>query len=163
MTTSWSRSPFRYSGDNVKTLHKLCKCCRWMRRSVVIRSLQKDCRNPHFGCAVLLISFTEVVGCILPSRLSQFVELHLLLPKPLNVLLYRFSDCAHHPAGFVIFAQLALLSLFIILIFPIFPSSELARSLGLSPIPTSISSNVFSGFLDVNPASSACVISSCSC
>jgi len=92
-----------------------------MRRIIVIRSLLNDCRNPQFGCAGLLISLTEEVRCILPSRLSQFVELHLLLPKPLHALLYRFSDCAHHPAGLVIFAQLALLSLFIILIFPIFP------------------------------------------
>jgi len=45
---------------------------------------------------------------------------------------------------------------------PSSPLSELGRSLRLSLIPISISSNVFSGFLDVNPASSACVISSCS-
>jgi hypothetical protein len=62
-----------------------------------------------------------VAGCILPPWLSQFVELHLLLPKFLHKLLDRFGDCSHHPAGFVIFAQLALLSLFVILIFPILP------------------------------------------
>ena len=78
-------------------------------------------RNPQFECAVLLISFTEVVCCILPSRLGQFVELHLLPPKPLHALLYCFGDCAHYPAGFIVFAQLALLSIFIILIFPILP------------------------------------------
>jgi hypothetical protein len=53
--------------------------------------------------------------------LSQFVELHLLLPEALHALLYHFGDCAHHPAGFIIIAQLALLSLFIILVFPILP------------------------------------------
>jgi hypothetical protein len=74
--------------------------------------------NPQFGCAVLLISFTEVVGCILPSRLCQFIKLHLLLPKALHALLDRFGDYAHHPAWFIIFAQLALLCL-LILIFPI--------------------------------------------
>jgi hypothetical protein len=77
--------------------------------------------NTQFSGAVLLISFREVVGCILPSQLSQFVELHLLLPKSLHVLLERCGDCAHHPAGFVIFAQIALLSIFIILLFPIVP------------------------------------------
>jgi hypothetical protein len=87
----------------------------------MIRLRLDDCRNPQFQCALLLISFTEVVGCILSSRLSEFVELHLLLPKPLHALLYCFGDSAHHPAGFVIFAQLALLSLFIRLIFPILP------------------------------------------
>jgi hypothetical protein len=53
--------------------------------------------------------------------LSQFVELHLLLPKPLHPLLYPLGDCAHQPPGFIIFAQLALLSLFIMLIFPMLP------------------------------------------
>ena len=56
-----------------------------------------------------------------PTPVESIVELHLLLPKPLRAPLYHFVDCAHHPAGFVIFAQLALLSLFIILIFPSFP------------------------------------------
>jgi len=46
---------------------------------------------------------------------------------------------------------------------PSSPSLEHARSLRLSPIPTSISAIVFSGFLNVNPVSSACIISSCSC
>jgi hypothetical protein len=45
----------------------------------------------------------------------------LLLPKPLHALLNRFGDCTYHPAGFVIFAELSLLSLFVILIFPILP------------------------------------------
>jgi hypothetical protein len=80
-----------------------------------------DGRNPQFGGAVLLISFTKVVGCILPSRLSQFIEIHLFLPKPLHALLDSFGDCVHHPAGFVIFTQIALLSLFIIFLFPILP------------------------------------------
>jgi len=61
------------------------------------------------------------VGCMLPSRLCQLVKLHLLLSKSLHALLHRVGDCAHHPAGFVIFAQLALLCLFINLIFPILP------------------------------------------
>jgi hypothetical protein len=51
--------------------------------------------------------------------MSQLVELHLLLPKALHALLNRFGDYAHHPAGFVIIPQLALVSLFIILVFPI--------------------------------------------
>jgi hypothetical protein len=124
MTTSWSRSPLRpvrFSGDNVKTLHKISKCCQCRGQSIIICLRLKDCRNPPFECAVLLISFTEEVSCILPSRLSQFVELHLLLPKALHPLLYRLGDCAHHPPWLVIIAQHAVHSLFIILVIPIFP------------------------------------------
>src|SRR5258705_389746 len=122
MTTSWLRrplQPLRYSGDNVKTPHQLSKCCWWRCWSIIICLWLNDIWNPQLGGAVLLVSFTEVVGCILPSRLSQFVELHLLPQKPLHALLDRFGDCTHHLARFVIFAQIALLSLFIILIFPI--------------------------------------------
>jgi len=124
MTTSWSRSPLRplrHSGDNVKTLHQLSKCCCWRCRSVIHCLRLDDGRNPQLGGAVLFISFTEVVGCILSFRLGQLVEVHLLLPKSLHALLDRFGDCAHHPAGFVILAQIALLSLFIIFFFPILP------------------------------------------
>jgi hypothetical protein len=42
-----------------------------------------------------------------------------ILPNPLHTLHYCFGDYAHLPAGFIIFAQLALHCLFIILIFPI--------------------------------------------
>jgi len=122
MTTSWLICPLRhvrYSGDNVKTHHKPSNCC-WCRcRCIIIRLWCNDCRNPQFGWAVLLISFMEVVGRILPSWMCQFVKLHLLLLKPLHALLHHFGECAHHPAGFVILAQLALLCLFIILIIPI--------------------------------------------
>jgi len=124
MTTSCSRrslQPLRYSRDNVKTLHKLSKCCRWRCRSVMFRLWLNAWRNPELETVILLISFMEVVSCIPPSRSSQFVELYLLLPKLLHALLHCFGDCGHHPAGFVIFTQHALLSLFIILIFPILP------------------------------------------
>jgi hypothetical protein len=70
-----------------------------------------DYRNPQFGGAVQLISFNETVGCILSSWLSQFVELRLLLTKPLHALMYCFGDCVHQPTGFVIIAQIALFSL----------------------------------------------------
>jgi hypothetical protein len=50
---------------------------------------------------------------------GQFSKLHLVLPKPLHALLHHFGDCSHHPARFVIMAALALLCLFIILIFSI--------------------------------------------
>jgi len=103
------------------TLHKLSKCCWCWCYWIIVHLRLNECWNRQFGYAALLISFMEVLGCILPSRLCQLVKLHLLLPKPLDVLLHRFGDCAHHPAGFVIFAQLALLCLFIILIFPILP------------------------------------------
>ena len=123
-----------------------------------------DCWNVQFGHSVLLICFAEVVGCVPPSWLCQFVKLHLLLAKPLHAALYWFGDCADHPAGFVIFAQLALLC--IIVFFFNFSSSsslELARSLRLFPIAFSISSNVFSGSLVVNPTFSTLLISSCFC
>jgi len=124
ITTSWSRSPLRhlgYSGDNVKTLDTLSRCCLCRCGCIIIWVQFNDCQYHQIGCAVLRISFPEVVSCVPPSRLCEFVKLHLLLPKPLNALLYRFGDCAHHPAGLIIFAQLALLCLFIILIFPILP------------------------------------------
>jgi len=124
LTTSCSRSPlqhWQYSRDNLKIFHKLSKCwwCRW--RNIIIRLQLNDSRNDELGCNVLAISFREVVGCILVSWLWQFVKLHLLLPKPLHALLYRFGDCAHYPARFVIFTQLALLCLFSILILSILP------------------------------------------
>jgi len=124
MTTSWSRSPLqflRYSWDNIKRLHKLSKCCGCRCGWIIIGLWFNVCQNPQFGYAILLISFTEVVGCIPTFRLCQFVKLHRLLPKPLNVLLYRVGGCAHHPAVFVIFSQIALLWLFVIHIFPILP------------------------------------------
>jgi len=122
MTTSWSRCSVRhlqYCRENLKTLHKHSKWCQWRCRSVIICLRLNDCRKTQFRCALLLISFKDVVGCILPSRLSQFVRLDLLLPKPHHTLLYCFGGCAHHPAGFVIFAQPALLNLFNIIFCPI--------------------------------------------
>jgi hypothetical protein len=72
--------------------------------------------NPQFGGAILLILFPEAVGCILLSGFNQFVKRHLLFPKSLHVLLDHVGNSAQHPAGFTIFAQLALLRLFIMLI-----------------------------------------------
>jgi len=46
-----------------------------------------------------------------PSRMPQFINLCLLLPNTLHVLLCHFGDCVHHPAGFIILAQLAQLSI----------------------------------------------------
>ena len=69
--------------------------------------------NLQFGRSVLLISSAEVVGRVPPSQFCQFVKLHLLLPKHRYAAFYRFGDCAHHPAGFIIFAQLALLCIIV--------------------------------------------------
>jgi len=121
MTTSCSRCPFkhlRYAEDNVKTLDKLSKYCRWSCCCIIIPLQFKDYRNAQCSCAKLLFSFPEGIGCVLPSRLILSVKLHLHLTKPLHVLRHCFGDCAHHPARFIIFAQLALL---IMLIFPILP------------------------------------------
>jgi hypothetical protein len=57
----------------------------------------------------------KIVGCIPPSRLGQLVKSHLLLPKTLHVVLYRFSDCTHHPARFIIITELAELWIFFII------------------------------------------------
>ena len=122
MTTSWSRSllrPSGYSGDNVKTLHKLSQCGRQRCWSFMIHLWLNDFRNRQIECALLPISFTEVVSCIPPYGLSQFIELHLLRPTAPHALVCRFDDYANHPAGFVMIAHLTQLSLFMILIFPI--------------------------------------------
>jgi len=88
--------------------------------------------NLQIGCSVLLIFLVEVVCRIPPSWLCQLVKLHLRLPKPLHVALNRFGYCAHHPAGFVIFAQLALLWIivffFIFLILLIVGSCKIAQT-----------------------------------
>ena len=98
-------------------LHQLSNCY-WCRCRCVISYLQlKDGQHQPFGLDVLLLSFTEGTGYLLPSSRGQFLKLNLHLTKPHHVLLHRFGDCAHHSAGFIIFAQLALLYLFIILIF----------------------------------------------
>jgi len=103
------------------TLHMLLKCCQCRCRCVIIHLQLNYCLNPQFRCAILRISFRAVVSCVLPTRLCQFVKLYLLLLKPLQALWYHSGDCANDPAGFVIFAQLAMLCLFIIFIFPSLP------------------------------------------
>jgi len=80
-----------------------------------------DCRMHQFRFALHLISFRDILGCILPSRLSQIIKLHLVMPQPLHALRSLFGGFVHHPAGFVIVAQFALLCLFIVHIFPILP------------------------------------------
>jgi len=124
MTTSWSRSflwHFRYSGDNIKILHTLSTCCGSRCGYTLIGLRFNDCWNPQFGCAGLRISYSEVIGCIPPSWLCQFIKIHLLQPKPLHALGYDVGYYAHNPAGLLILAQLAMLCLFFILLFPILP------------------------------------------
>jgi hypothetical protein len=87
----------------------------------VIRLQFNDSRNLQSSCAVLLISFTEVIGCVPSSRGCQILKLHRLLQKPLHAMQNCCSYCAHHQAGFVIFSPRTLLCLLIILIFPILP------------------------------------------
>jgi len=105
----------------MKTLDKLSKGCWCTCGCIIILSRLNHCQNTQTGCAELRISFMDVVSFVPPSRLCQLFKLHVHLPIPLHALWYRFRDCAHHPAGFFIIAQLALLYLFIILIFPILP------------------------------------------
>jgi len=78
-------------------------------------------RTLNWEMPYVLSHSQKSIGCVPPSWWCQFVKLQLSQPKPLHVLLYCFEYCAHRPAGFVIFAQLALLYVFIILIFTILP------------------------------------------
>jgi len=109
------------SRENVKDLHKLSKCCRWWCGCCRVCLWLHNRRNLQFSHSVLHICLMEVVGRVPTSRLHWFVKPHLLLPKALHVVLYCFGDCAHHPARFIIFAQLAKLCIFLImiLVFPI--------------------------------------------
>jgi len=117
--TSWLKCPLwnlGFSGDDINRFMLLFKCCPSRRSCYIIHLWINDCRNLQFGCSVLLVSFTEVIGHVAPCWLCQFVKLHLLLPKWLHVLLYHFGYCAHHLARFVIFTQIAKLCIYIILI-----------------------------------------------
>jgi len=123
LTTSWSRSHrwhFRLSSDDLRGLHMLSNCYQgWCGSSRVYLGLDNR-QNLQFGCPIPHISFTKVVGCIPPSRLGQFVKSHLLLAKALHAVLYRFSDCAHHPARFIMSTEFAALCIFFIIFF-VFP------------------------------------------
>jgi len=99
---SYQESPY--------AIQMCCWRCAWK----CICFGRNDCRNLQFCCPVHSISFREVVGRLPPSWLCEFVKPHLLLPKSVQAVLYWFRDFAHHPAGFVIFAQLAQLCIFII-------------------------------------------------
>ena len=124
LTISPSRGHLRHlglSGDDIKNLDKLATCCGWWCGCCHVCLRHHHCLNLQCTCRVLHVSSTEAVGCVPPSWLQQFVNHHLVLLNALHAVLYRFSDYAHHPARFIIFAQLAKLSIFliIILIFPI--------------------------------------------
>jgi len=106
-------------GHAIKNLYRLTKCRWWWWRCLIYRLRFNDSRNLPFGCLVHPIILMEVVGRGSPAWLRQFVKLHLLLPKTLRAILYRFSDCAHHTARFVIFPKLALCRIFYIIIFVI--------------------------------------------
>jgi len=117
LTTSWSRSHcwhFRFSSYDLRSLNMLSNCYRgWCGCSRVYLGLDNR-RNHQFGSLIPHISLTKVVGCIPPSRLGQFIKSHLLLPKALHAVLYRFSHCAHHPARFIIITEFAELCIFFI-------------------------------------------------
>jgi len=123
MTTSWSISPLwhlQFAEDNVKSLHQLSPCCRCRLCSIIFCLWLNSCWKLQLGNPISRISLTDVVSRLSPSRLSQFFKLHMVLPNTLHALLHHFEDCAHHPAGFIIFAQLAQLWMFLIILF-VFP------------------------------------------
>jgi len=78
-------------------------------------------RKIEFSGPMIQICLTEVVGCVRSSRLRQFVKHHPPLPNAFHAVLYRFGDCAHHPAWFIIFAPRAELEFFFIMIL-VFPN-----------------------------------------
>ena len=123
MTTSWSRGPLRhlqYSAHDINSFHQLSKCCRGRCSCKLVLFELNHCRDLQFSYHILFIPFTEVVCGVLPSRGFQFVPPHQLLPKSLDVVLNHFGNSALHPARFVIFAQLAPLCIWIIvLIIPV--------------------------------------------
>jgi hypothetical protein len=113
MNTSWARTPFchsRYSGHNVKTLHKLSECCECRCCSVISCLRLNNCQNSQLECVILLIFFMEVDGCILPSCVSilqassastetsacAVVPIRWLYPLPSQVSLLR-SACPALP------------------------------------------------------------------
>jgi len=110
----------RSSGDDINGLHMLSECCRWQCGCSQISLVFENCWKLQFGCPILHSSLTIVVGRVPPSRLRQFIKPHLLLLNTLHAVLDGFGHWTHHPAGFVIFAQLMQLWIFsIILIFTI--------------------------------------------
>jgi len=124
-TTSLSRCHLRHllmSWDDMKRLHKLSKCCLWWCSCSPLCFRFPNSRNLQFSHPSLHIFVRGVVGGVLLSRLCQFIQSHLLLPKSPLAVLYCFGVCAHHTARFVILAQLVMpCILFIsILILPIF-------------------------------------------
>jgi len=124
LTTSQSRRHLQHlclSGDDIKRLHQLTKRSWWWCGCSRVCLGPPNSWNLEFSRPVLHISLTGVVNHVAPSRLHHLVKPHRLLPKALHAVLYRFGDCAHHAAWFVIFAQLAMPSIIfvLILIFPI--------------------------------------------
>jgi len=164
LTTSWARSHCRHwrlSSEDIKSMHMLSKCCRrWSGCSHVYLGLNNH-RNLQFGSPVLHIPLTKVVGCIPPTRLGQFVKLHLLLLKPLQAVLNCLDSVPITQPGWS--SSLSLPSSVSSSLYSSSStscsSSELARSLRLCPIAFNISSNVFSGFPVVPPTFSPLVIS----
>jgi len=135
MTTSWSRSHLRhtrFTGDAIKSLHGLTKCCWWRNCGTIIRlGLNHRC-NLQFGGSVNLVPLTGVIGNIFPAWLYQFMKLHLLLPETLHPVLDHGGNCVHHPAGFIIFAQLARLCIFIVIIL-ILPTLPIIGTCKIAP------------------------------
>jgi len=83
-------------------------------------------------------SLTKVVGRVPSSWLRQFVMSQLLPLNALHIALYSFEDCAHHPARFLIFPQLAKLCIFFISI-SVFPIMYI---IGTWKIPQTVSDSI---------------------
>ena len=107
LTTSLSGHHLRPKGlsrDNIKNQHKLPESCQWWFGCCRVCLELYNRRDFRFRRSLLQISPTEVLGCVPSSWLRQFPKCHQLLTKALHAVLYRFGDCAHHPARFIIFA-----------------------------------------------------------
>jgi len=116
----------------------LSKCCQWWCGRCRVCLRLHNCRNVQFIRTILHNSLAEVVGHVTPSWWCQFVKPYLLLSKALYALLYHVGDCVHHPASFVIFAQLVNLCIFLIIIAVI----PFLLILGSFKIPQTVSDSV---------------------
>ena len=164
LTTSSSRSPGQHqwlSSDEKKSQYLpsewfwgWCGCSHFY--------LGYDNRRIlWFGNSTPRISLTIIVGCIPISQLGQFINPHLLLQKlsmwcrtvlEIEPITQPGSSSTLSLPSIVSSSSSSLSS-------PSWSSSELARSLGLSPIAFDISSTVVLCFLVVVPVFSAVVIS----
>jgi len=93
----------------------LSKCCRWCCGCRIVCLGLDSCRNLQFGHHIVHISHPDIFCHIPSSQLCQFFKPHQLLPNTCHVVPNSLCTCVHHPTGFIIFAPLANLGIFLII------------------------------------------------